>query len=147
MEFLFKNLEFIGDLKFTRLFQRYYGFIVILFSYGFGLWWYSVPFTGDEKTYISIAMEMWQKKSWVIPYLFGEPSYFKPPFQYWMTLVSWHLLGFNNFATYFPSVIATLGTAWNINRIKSLLFEDLSTQRTFSAGLWFAANTGTLTYG
>src|SRR3989338_3129366 len=41
----------------------------------------SVPLTGDQKVYVSTAMEMREHGQWLQPLLFGEPSYYKPPFQ------------------------------------------------------------------
>ena len=43
----------------------------------------SVPLTGDQKVYLSTALEMRESGSWLIPKLFGESSYYKPPLQYW----------------------------------------------------------------
>jgi 4-amino-4-deoxy-L-arabinose transferase-like glycosyltransferase len=126
--------------------------LIIFMAYGFGLWWYSVPFTGDEKVYLATAMEMWISKSWLYPILFGEHSYYKPPLQYWGMLLSWRIFGFGNFGAYFPSVIATSGTALLLMRIRKLLMknrlrqDELHTSFT-TVGIWFAACTGTLTYG
>lgn len=107
------------------------------------LWDLSIPFTGDQKTYIAIALEMRERGEWLQPYLFGEPNYLKPPFQYWMTLLSWKLFGLNVFATFFPSVLALLGTAWLLNEIASLLGE----RRWYvNSGLWFASSVGAMTY-
>ncbi|MBS1962618.1 MAG: glycosyltransferase family 39 protein [Bdellovibrionales bacterium] len=102
-----------------------------------------VPFTGDQKTYIAIAMEMRERGEWLQPLLFGEPNYLKPPFQYWMTLLSWKVFGFNVFATFLPGVLALVGTAWLLNEIASLLGE----RRWYvNSGLWFAATLGGMTY-
>lgn len=103
----------------------------------------AVPFTGDQKTYVAIAMEMRERGEWLQPLLFGEPNYLKPPFQYWMTLLSWNVFGFNVFATFLPGVLALVGTAWLLNEIASLLGE----RRWYvNSGLWFAATLGAMTY-
>lgn len=121
-------------------------FILVLFVYAFGMWLYSVPFVGDEKVYISTAMEMWERGSWLHPYLMERTSYLKPPWQYWVTLTGWKVFGFGLFGTFFPSALATAFTA--------LILDSLARRwRTFSdnripvAGVWFSACTGTLTYG
>ena len=44
-------------LKSSFSYPGYYFWI--LFLYTLGLQWYCVPFTGDEKVYVSVAMEMW----------------------------------------------------------------------------------------
>lgn len=117
--------------------------IWILAAYLPFLWESLIPFTGDQKTYIAIAMEMRQRGEWLQPYLFGEPNYLKPPFQYWMTLLSWNVFGFNVFATFLPGVLALLGTAWLLNEIASSLGE----RRWYvNSGLWFAATLGAMTY-
>lgn len=104
----------------------------------------SVPLTGDQKVYLSTALEMRQQGSWLKPLLFGEASYYKPPFQYWATLVSWKIFGFNLFATLLPSVLCVVLIAWLLGEIALLLGE----RRWFvNAGLWFAAALGTMTYG
>lgn len=117
--------------------------IWILAAYLPFLWETVIPFTGDQKTYIAIAMEMRKRGEWLQPYLFGDPNYLKPPFQYWMTLLSWNAFGFNVFATFLPGVLALLGTAWLLNEIASSLGE----RRWYvNSGLWFAATLGAMTY-
>lgn len=108
------------------------------------LWKFSVPLTGDQKTYLAVAMEMRQKSEWLIPRLFGEPCYLKPPFQYWMTLLGWKVFGFSLFGAFFPSVLAVVVTAYFLSEISGLLGE----RRWYvSSGLWFAATIGAMTYG
>lgn len=127
----------------TALWRHPGHLIWILAAYLPFLWETVIPFTGDQKTYISIAMEMRERGEWLQPYLFGEPNYLKPPFQYWMTLLSWDVFGFNVFATFLPGVLALLGTAWLLNEIASLLGE----RRWYvNSGLWFATTMGAMTY-
>ncbi len=127
--------------------------LIVLLTYGFGLWWYTIPFTGDEKVYVAISMEMWVQKSWLYPILFGEHNYLKPPFQYWVTLLGWHVFGFGSFGTYIPSVVATAGSVWLLSHIHALFKEEdsLMPSKTSggpaSSGLWFAGCIGALTYG
>ncbi len=125
-------------------FWRHPGHLIwILAAYVPFLWEMVIPFTGDQKTYISIAMEMRERGEWLQPYLFGDPNYLKPPFQYWMTLLSWKVLGFNVFATFLPGVLALVGIAWLLNEIASLLGE----RRWYvNSGLWFAVTAGAMTY-
>lgn len=127
----------------TALWRHPGHLIWILAAYVPFLWEMPIPFTGDQKTYIAIAMEMRERGEWLQPYLFGDPNYLKPPFQYWMTLLSWKVLGFNVFATFLPGVLALLGTAWLLNEIASLLGER---KWYVNSGLWFAASAGAMTY-
>lgn len=127
----------------TALWRHPGHLIWILAAYLPFLWETLIPFTGDQKTYIAIAMEMRERGEWLQPYLFGETNYLKPPFQYWMTLLSWDVFGFNVFATFLPGVLALLGTAWLLNEIASFLGE----RRWYvNSGLWFAATLGAMTY-
>lgn len=114
----------------------------ILFAYAFGLWWYCVPFTGDQKLYLSTAMEMWEHGEWLYPLLHGQHSYYKPPFQYWATLLSWKIFGFGLFGAYFPSALAVVGTA----TFAGWIARELGLKKS-AAPLWFAGCAGTLTYG
>jgi 4-amino-4-deoxy-L-arabinose transferase-like glycosyltransferase len=107
--------------------------------YLFGLWNSSVPLTGDQKTYVSIAMEMRSRSEWLIPQLFDRANFLKPPFQYWATLLGWKALGFNVFATLFPSVLALLGSA--------VLVRALSPDRSWTRALLFSGTLSVMTYG
>ena len=70
--------------------------------------WMSIPWTGDQKVYLSTALEMQEQKSLLIPYLFGEPSYYKPPLQYWSTLAGFRIFGNTLWGAFLPSAIAAL---------------------------------------
>lgn len=134
-----KNKNFLG-----ALWQHPGHLIWILLAYLPFLGKMSVPLTGDQKVYLSIAMEMREKGSWIKPLLFGEGSYYKPPFQYWATLLGWKALGFNLWGALVPSALAVLLTAWLIGEIAGLLHEK---KYFISAGLWFAGTLGTAVYG
>lgn len=123
------------------LFPHY--LIWIAAAYVFGVWWYLVPFTGDEKIYLNIATENFLAGNWLQPLLFGEPNYFKPPLQLWATLIGWSVFGYSALGGLLPSSLATLGTAWGIG----LLSRRLGGRGEVTAPLWFAGLAGTLTYG
>ena len=83
--------------RFRNLLWRHPGHLFwVAAAYLINLGSFSVPLTGDQKTYVAIANEMRERGSWMVPYLFGEPNYLKPPFQYWATLISWNLFGWND---------------------------------------------------
>jgi hypothetical protein len=104
----------------------------------------SVPLTGDQKVYLSTAMEMRERGSHLIPLLFGQSSYFKPPWQYWASIVGWSIFGFNFWGALVPSVVALVATAWFLGEIGVIL----GPKRAYlNAPLWFAAALGTITYG
>ncbi|MBU6375209.1 MAG: glycosyltransferase family 39 protein, partial [Bdellovibrionales bacterium] len=112
--------------------------------------WMSVPWTGDQKVYLSTAIEMEQQRSLLVPYLFGEPSYYKPPLQYWSTLAGFRSFGFSLWGAFVPSVLATLVAALAIASIARRLFpsNDSDAPRVASrAALWFLGCLGTATFG
>ena len=91
--------------------------LAVVFAY---LWLsnrYPLALAGDQKAYLSTALEMRETGSWLIPRLMGEPSYLKPPFLYWCLLVSWKLFGLNWFASVLPSLLAALGSAVALDSI------------------------------
>lgn len=100
--------------------------------------------TGDQKVYISIALEMKERGSWLTPYLFGEPSYLKPPLQYWATLLSWKFGGVSLLTTFLPSVLMLWIGSWLLGEISGLLGEK---KWKVTTGLWFAGTLGAWTYG
>jgi 4-amino-4-deoxy-L-arabinose transferase-like glycosyltransferase len=119
--------------------HRGWVYLLIFVMYAYGLGWYSVPLTGDQKTYVSIAMEMRQRIEWLIPYLFDTPNFLKPPLQYWATLVGWKIFGFNLWGALMPSVFALLFSGYWVSRI--------SKSKSSLPVAAFAATIGTLTYG
>jgi 4-amino-4-deoxy-L-arabinose transferase-like glycosyltransferase len=113
--------------------------VFIAALYALWLWQPSIPLTGDQKTYISIALEMRERSEWIVPYLFDRPNFLKPPLQYWATLVGWKLFGFSVFGTLFPSLFALL--------VSSALVRELSVDRSWLRALYFSATVSVMTYG
>ncbi len=50
----------------------------------------------DETRYVSAAWEMWNRHSFLVPYLNGEPYSHKPPLLFWMMHAGWALFGVND---------------------------------------------------
>lgn len=97
----------------------------------------------DETRYITVAWEMWQRDSFLVPYLNGETYDHKPPVLFWLMHLGWWIGGVNE---WWPraigplsTVVATLligrlgGRLWpshqDVGRIGSLIF----------LGTWFIA--------
>ena len=118
--------------------------VLVFVLYGVGLWGMSVPLTGDQKTYLSIALEMREKGEWVTPHLFGAANFLKPPLQYWATLLGWNIFGFGLWGALIPSLLALLGTMVALGRISQHFFSHSKTSSL--PGLVFAATLGTMTY-
>ena len=47
----------------------------------------------DETRYATVAWEMWQSGSWLVPQLHGLPYSDKPPLLFWLVLAGWSVLG------------------------------------------------------
>jgi 4-amino-4-deoxy-L-arabinose transferase-like glycosyltransferase len=113
--------------------------IFLFVCYALGLWGLSVPLTGDQKTYLTIALEMRERGELIIPTLFGEPNFLKPPLQYWATLIGWAIFGFGLWGALLPSVLALIGASDVVGR--------LSARNDALAGTLFAGTLASMTYG
>ncbi len=59
---------------------------------------YRALLTPDEGRYATIALGMMNSGDWITPRLNGFLYFEKPPLQYWMGALGFHLLGVNDFA-------------------------------------------------
>ena len=50
----------------------------------------------DETRYVSVAWEMWNNHSFLVPYLNGEAYSHKPPMLFWLMHAGWALFGVND---------------------------------------------------
>jgi len=64
----------------------------------------------DETRYLSVAWEMWDKGSFLVPLLNGEPYHHKPPFIFWLVHLNWSLLGVNETSIRFIPMLFGFGT-------------------------------------
>lgn len=81
--------------------------VLIVFFYFFGL---TIPLLGpDEPRYAQVAREMFLRGDWTTPTLGGFNWFEKPALLYWLQIVSYHLLGVNEFAARFGSALCGLG--------------------------------------
>ncbi|GIU00732.1 hypothetical protein TSL6_12380 [Sulfurovum sp. TSL6] len=64
----------------------------------------------DETRYLSVAWEMWDKGSFLVPLLNGEPYHHKPPFIFWLVHLNWSLLGVNETNIRFIPMLFGFGT-------------------------------------
>jgi 4-amino-4-deoxy-L-arabinose transferase-like glycosyltransferase len=63
----------------------------------------------DEGRYAEIAREMLLLKDWLIPHLNLLPYLEKPPLVYWLTALSFQVLGLSEWAARLPSALCALG--------------------------------------
>ncbi len=74
----------------------------------------------DEGRYAEIAREMLLLKDWLIPHLNLLPYLEKPPLVYWLTALSFQVLGLSEFAARLPSALCALGgviLAYGLGRV------------------------------
>lgn len=94
------------------LYDNRYGLIVALVAAIILL-----PFLGavplmdpDEPVYGETAREMLAAGDWLSPRIFGNYWYDKPPFFYWLEMISYSLFGATDFASRLPSALAAMAT-------------------------------------
>ena len=64
----------------------------------------------DEVFYTGTAKEMIQQKTWLVPYLFGQPQFEKPILTYWLLRVGLMFFGATGFgARFFPALFGMIG--------------------------------------
>lgn len=85
-------------------------FLGALFLYSIGNW--SLPLIDrDEPRFAEASREMRQSGDFLIPRLNGDYRFDKPPLIYWCQVLSYDVLGENDFAARFPSAIFAALTA------------------------------------
>jgi len=52
----------------------------------------------DETRYVSVAWEMWQSKSFLVPHLSGVPYSHKPPLFFYLIHLGWFIFGVNEWS-------------------------------------------------
>jgi 4-amino-4-deoxy-L-arabinose transferase-like glycosyltransferase len=68
----------------------------------------------DEPRFAEASREMIERADYVVPYFNNQLRLDKPPLAYWGQVVSYRILGENDFAARFPSVVAAALTALSI---------------------------------
>jgi 4-amino-4-deoxy-L-arabinose transferase-like glycosyltransferase len=61
---------------------------------------------GTEARRVQIAAEMHERGDWLVPTLFGEPTFAKPPLYYWVLVATQRVLGDAPWALRLPSLVA-----------------------------------------
>lgn len=108
---------------FSKKIQTYAGFSLILagafFFFFYGLGSYGL-LNNNEGLYAHISRDMasllltdFSLKGWVIPQINGFPYIEKPPLLYWLTALSFHIFGINEFAArFFPAFSGVILVGW-----------------------------------
>ncbi len=85
-------------------------FIVSLLFHVAGSW--SLPLIDrDEPRFAEASREMIERSDYVVPFFNDRYRFDKPPLTYWFQILSYRVLGENDFAARFPSAIAAALTA------------------------------------
>ncbi|MBC8206928.1 MAG: glycosyltransferase family 39 protein [Kiritimatiellales bacterium] len=80
--------QMFSDLKWPLLLIAVLGLYAML----------SVPILPiDETRYVSVAWDMWNRHSFLVPHLNGVPYSQKPPMLFWLIQAGWKLFGVNDF--------------------------------------------------
>jgi 4-amino-4-deoxy-L-arabinose transferase-like glycosyltransferase len=130
-----------------KLVETPFLYLFIFAIYLIGLAGLSVPLTGDEKVYLSIALEMRERGEWITPYLFNAVNFLKPPLEYWATLIGWKIFGLSLFGALLPSLLALIAATYFVNRVGDLISNSPPEKKNYLPGLFFASALGTMTYG
>ena len=76
----------------------------------------------DACQYANIGMEMLQKKSFLEVFYRGENYLDKPPLVFWLSALSYSIMGVSNFAYRFPSFLFTILGVYSSYRLASSLY-------------------------
>jgi 4-amino-4-deoxy-L-arabinose transferase-like glycosyltransferase len=121
-------------------------FLVITAFYFWGLG--SLPLVGpDEPRYAQVAREMLARRDVITPTLGGLPWFEKPPLLYWMMMLSYRVLGVNEYAARLGPALCGLLTAVFIYLIGSAVGhaetrgadDDSSSIGRWSALVWLSS--------
>lgn len=95
-------------------------FTALVLFFNIGAW--SVTETSEAR-YAEIAKEMVESGDWMHPQLMGIYHYHKPPVTYWLTAVSYKVLGISPFSARFLLQIAALLQIWLVYGIAKIFFK------------------------
>jgi 4-amino-4-deoxy-L-arabinose transferase-like glycosyltransferase len=86
---------------------------------------FSLPFIPiDETRYVSVAWEMWQKGSFLVPLKNGLPYSDKPPLLFWLIHAGWAVFGVNQWWPRLISPIAAFVALLLLRSIATRLWPD-----------------------
>jgi 4-amino-4-deoxy-L-arabinose transferase-like glycosyltransferase len=79
----------------------------------------------DETFYAQTAKEMLDDGDWITPRIFGEAQYEKPPFYYWLIMLSYMVFGVSEFSARFPSALFAVLGVFGVFLLGKLLYSRL----------------------
>ena len=75
----------------------------------------------DETRYASVAWEMWERGSLLVPFVNGEPYAHKPPLLFWLIHAGWAVFGVNDWWPRLVAPVCAIAAVPLITRIDRLL--------------------------
>lgn len=94
----------------------------------------------DETRYFSVAWEMWQGGSYLVPHLNGVTYSHKPPLLFWLINAVWHLFGTDSVAARLVAPSFGVLGIWLTARLSRKLWPDDNESAWLSP--WILATTG-----
>ncbi|REG91548.1 lipid-A-disaccharide synthase N-terminal domain-containing protein [Algoriphagus antarcticus] len=113
-----EKLSFLDRIKSMRMGLLLVFTAMVLF---FNLGAYSVT-ESSEARYAQIAKEMVETGDWLHPQLMGIYHYHKPPMTYWLTAISYKVMGISPFSARFLLQISVLFQIWLVYKIALIFF-------------------------
>ena len=113
-------------------------FLLVIFAVSLGIYFRPIM-TIDETRYIGVAWEMFDKHSFVLPLINGEPYDHKMPILFWLIHLSWYIFGVNEFSFRFIPLIFALGNLFLTYKIYKILWQDDREGRVIA--VWILAGT------
>ena len=98
-------------------------FLILLMITAIGIYFRPI-WVIDETRYLSVAWEMWDKSSFLVPFLNGEHYHHKPPFIFWLVHINWSLFGVNETSVRFIPMLFGLGTLMLAYKLYLTLWKD-----------------------
>ena len=113
-------------------------FLLVIFAVSLGIYFRPIM-TIDETRYIGVAWEMFDKHSFILPLINGEPYDHKMPLLFWLIHLSWYIFGVNEFSFRFIPLIFALGNLFLTYKIYKSLWQEDSEGAVIA--LWVLAGT------
>ncbi|TXE06955.1 lipid-A-disaccharide synthase N-terminal domain-containing protein [Algoriphagus aquimarinus] len=114
-----EKLSFLDRIKSMRM-TLLLVFVGMVLFFNLGAW--SVT-ESSEARYAQISKEMVQTGDWLHPQLMGIYHYHKPPVTYWLTALSYKVLGISPFSARFLLQISVLLQIWLVYKLALIFFK------------------------
>jgi len=100
-----------------------FAFVILTLSAIIGIYFRPLMII-DETRYVSVAWEMFDKHSFLVPLINSEPYHHKPPLLFWLIHLDWSLFGVNETSIRFIPLLFGLGTILLSYKIYRALWKE-----------------------